>query len=162
LKKLGMVSNCLRFFEAFHAGTEGIASAHDLLLETMLAVEEAGTISDFFPLLFRARLTFSQGYAPNLSWCAGCGTPLAGRERMFFHVQEGTPFCRRCRPGAGGVVALDPEASAFLTRLTLADPEEWVRWSPSGEVREGCSRFVDAFVQCHLDLVHEENRFFRR
>jgi DNA repair protein RecO (recombination protein O) len=162
LKKLGMVSNCLRFFEAVHAGTEGIGSAHDLLLETLLAVDGSEEISDFFPLLFRAKLTFSQGYAPNLSWCAGCGTPLAGRERIFFQVQDGTAHCRRCRPGSGWSVTLDPGASAFLTRLALAEPDDWVHWAPSGDIREGCSRFVDAFVQCHLDLVCEGNRFFRR
>ena len=158
---LGMVSNCLRFFEALHAGTEGVATAHDLLLATLRAADRSEEISDLFPLLFRARLTFSQGYTPNLGWCAVCGRPLAGRERMFFQMQEGVACCGKCRPSDGWSMTLSPASSAFLTRLGMADPEDWVRWSLPGDVREECFRFVDAFVQCHLELVCEGDRFLR-
>lgn len=162
LQVLGMVSNCLRFFEALHAGTQGVSSAHDMLLETLHAADRSETLSDIFPLLFRAKLTFSQGYAPNLGWCAGCGTPLAGREHMFFQMQDGMAYCRKCRPASGWNMTLSPASSAFLTRLTMADPMDWVHWSLGGDAREECFRFVDAFVQCHLDLVCEGDRFLRR
>ncbi|MBE1424948.1 DNA repair protein RecO (recombination protein O) [Desulfomicrobium macestii] len=161
LKKLGMVSNCVRFFESLPFSPDGYAPAHELLLETLEALDEERPGSWFIPLMFRAKMAFSQGYQPDLQRCRQCGGPLDAHHRAVFAVQEGGLYCLRCPSGGGAKISTSRETLSLLHGLARSGPREWADWVPSAKVREECVRLVDAFVQCHLGLTCEGNRFVR-
>lgn len=161
LNRLGMASNCVRFFESLSFAPDSMESAHALLLETLETLDRSVPDSCFLPILFRAKMTFTQGYQPDLSSCRGCGRPLADCGRAAFAIQEGGLYCPRCLSGTGHKISTSRETLALLNRLSVTGPREWADWTPSPQVREECVRLVDAFVQCHLGLTCDGNRFLR-
>jgi DNA repair protein RecO (recombination protein O) len=161
LGKLGMVSNCVRFFESLSYTPDGYAQAFALLLETLEALDREEPGSQFIPLLFRAKMAFSQGYQPDLKRCRQCGGPLDAHHRAVFAVQEGGLYCLRCPSGGGAKISTSRETLGLLDHLARTGPREWAGLTPSARVREECVHLVDAFVQCHLGLTCEGNRFVR-
>ncbi len=161
LKKLGMVSNCVRFFESLAFAPDGFEAAHHLLLETLEALDGDRPGSWFIPLLFRAKMAFAQGFQPDLRFCRQCGQPLDAHHRAVFAVQEGGLYCLRCPSGTGQKISTSRETLGLLDHLAQTGPAEWATWMPSVRVREECVHLVDAFVQCHLGLTCDGNRFLR-
>lgn len=161
LKNLGVVSNCIRFFEALSFSPDEYASVHDLLLESLEALDRADAGSQFIPLLFRAKMTFSQGYQPNFSQCKECGAPLDAFHRAVFALQEGALYCLRCPSGPGSKISVCRETLMLFHNLAWSGPHDWIHWMPPAKVREECLHLIDAFVQCHLGLQCEGNRFLR-
>jgi len=161
LKNLGVVSNCIRFFEALAYSPDGVGSAHNLLLETLESLDRLDEGSPFLPLLFRAKMTFSQGYQPDFLHCRECGGLLDQHHRAVFAPQEGGLFCLRCPAGNGAKISASKETLLLLAHLARTGPREWAAWKPSARVREECLHLVDAFVQCHLGLQCDGNRFLR-
>lgn len=161
LNRLGMASNCVRFFESLSFAPDSLEPAHALLLETLDVLDRNHSESPFLPILFRAKMTFTQGYQPDLSSCRKCGRSLATCGQASFAVQEGGVYCPHCPPGAGHRISTSRETLDLLRRLEESGPREWAHWSLSPRVREECVRLVDAFVQCHLGLTCEGNRFLR-
>ncbi len=161
LKKLGMICNCVRFFESLSFAPDGYAPAYALLHETLEALDRDVSGSCFVPLLFRAKMAFAQGYQPNLRVCRECGRPLDSSHRAVFAVQEGGLYCLRCPSGPGSKISASRETLSLLEHLARTGPREWSEWMPPAKVREECVHLVDAFVQCHLGLVCSGNRFVR-
>lgn len=161
LKKLGMISNCVRFFESLSFAPDGYAPAYALLLETLEALDREEQGSWFIPLLFRAKMAFAQGYQPDLRSCRECGGPLNAHHRSVFAVQEGGLYCLRCPSGGGAKISTSRETLGLLDHLARTGPKEWAGLMPPARVREECAHLVDAFVQCHLGLTCEGNRFVR-
>jgi DNA repair protein RecO (recombination protein O) len=161
LGKLGMVSNCVRFFESLSFAPDSFAAAHSLLLETLEALDESVPGPSFIPLLFRAKMAFAQGYQPDLRRCRQCGGPLDAHHRSVFAVQEGGLYCLRCPAGSGPRLSASRETLALLDHLARTGPKEWSDFRLSARVREESVQLVDAFVQCHLGLTCEGNRFVR-
>jgi DNA repair protein RecO (recombination protein O) len=161
LNKLGMAGNCVRFFESLSFAPDGLKPAHELLLEMLEALDRNTSDSTFLPILFRAKMTFTQGYQPDFFSCRTCGSSLETYRRAAFSVQEGGLYCPRCSSGAGHKISTSRETLEFLNRLNQTGPKEWSHWMPALRVREECVRLVDAFVQCHLGLICEGNRFLR-
>lgn len=161
LKKLGMISNCVRFFESLSFSPDGFAPAHALMLETLEALDRDMPGSWFIPVLFRAKMAFAQGYQPDLKTCRCCGGRLDAFHRAVFAVQEGGLYCLRCPSGGGPKISTSRETLALVDRLAHSGPTDWADWLPVATVREECVHLVDAFVQCHLGLTCDGNRFVR-
>lgn len=161
LKKLGMVSNCVRFVEAVELSPDGYAPAYELLKAMLETLDQSGGASWFLPLLFRAKMTFAQGYQPELRVCRECGQPLDEFPRAVFAVQDGGLYCLRCPSGTGQKISVSRDTLHLLDALARSGPAEWAGWLPPASVREECARLVDAFVQCHLGLSCDGNRFAR-
>ncbi len=161
LKKLGMISNCVRFVESLALTPDGYAPAHALLTEMLETLDGAGGASWFLPVLFRAKMAFAQGYQPELRTCRECGQPLDVFPRAVFAVRDGGLYCLRCPSGNGQKISVSRETSRLLETLVRTGPVEWGGWIPPAVVREECAHLVDAFVQCHLGLTCDGNRFAR-
>lgn len=161
LGKLGMVSNCVRFFEALSFAPDSYAAAHALVLETLETLDQDASGASFIPLLFRAKMAFAQGYQPDLKHCRQCGGLLDAHHRSVFAVQEGGLYCLRCPSGSGARLSASRETLGLLDRLARSGPREWSDLRLPSRVREECAQLVDAFVQCHLGLTCEGNRFVR-
>ncbi len=161
LKKLGMVSNCVRFVESLALTPDGYASVHALLQEMLETLDRPGEASWFLPVLFRAKMTFAQGYQPELHVCRECGRPLDAFARAVFSVRDGGLYCLRCPSGSGQKISVSRDTLRLLSTLAQTGPAEWAGWIPPATVREECGHLVDAFVQCHLGLICDGNRFAR-
>lgn len=161
LNKLGMVSNCIRFFESLSFPPDGADSAYHLLLETLQALDHPGPGSWFVPLLFRAKMAFAQGFQPDLQTCRQCGCLLQTQHRAVFSVQQGGLHCLHCPPDPGHNISTSRETLELLDTLARSGPKEWSTWIPSNQVREECMHLIDAFVQYHLGLICDGNRFFQ-
>lgn len=161
LHKLGMVSNCVRFFESLSFAPDSYAQAHRLLLETLETLDQGGRGSTFIPLLFRAKMAFTQGYQPDLFTCRNCGGQLSAHHRSVFAVQEGGLYCLRCPSGGGPKISACWETLTLLDDLAHSGPRQWADWLPAVHIREECVHLVDAFVHYHLGLTCDGNRFLR-
>ena len=161
IKNLGMMANCVRFFESQLFDPEEYAPSYALLVETLEALENAAAPSSFLPLLFRARLTFCQGYQPDFDRCRGCGQSMDPHHRAVFAVHEGGIYCLRCASSAVRTLSISQATLRLLGALGQSNPAEWARWNLPAHVREECARVVDAFVHYHLGLRSEGHGFYR-
>ena len=169
-RRLGMAVNCLKFLEAAHLGPAGSESAFELLLGTLAALDQEEAASPMLPLFYRARTAFDQGFKPDLSSCAQCGTPLNGQNALeaLFLVEEGRFLCGCCRTsgkgrqdGQGQAVALGSQSLFALEKVATLPPQEWSALVPSIAARMECGRCLDAFVEHHLGLTWSNGSFRR-
>ena len=150
--RLGMAVNCLKFLQQIaqaHVYSEESSTIYSLLLDSLHVLENGDEISSFFPLLFKARLIFAQGYEPCLNYCALCEKDLMAIKNPCFSFTEGKIYCASCLKPASQAIETNFAAVHFLNKLQQAGPWEWVRWNPSLQVRQNCARLVDAFGQYH-------------
>lgn len=164
-RRMGVAVNCSKFVEAFGIAPDGAAKAYALLTEMLELFEEEQPTANF-PLLFRAKMAFDQGYAVDLVRCSQCGLPLAGSSRLGFHVREGSFFCASCLEKERGRNFL-PVGHETLDALTHVQEYSPIRWtggalsalSPRGQ--RDCAQVVDAFIEHHVGLRWHNNRFIR-
>ncbi len=158
--RLGVAVNCLKFLEALPIGPEGAAAAYALCSETLDTLEDAEEISPLFPLLFRAKLAFQQGFAPGLDSCAWCGATVREAEEACFLVEEGGVACVACpEEGQGPRVRVGRDGLDALAFVHATGPACWPAMPLSSEARRECARIVDGFVQYHLGLAWDRGSF---
>lgn len=160
--RLGMAVNCLKFVEAVEVGPAGGRAVFDLLLDSLHVLEETSEPPDVFPLFFRARAAFEQGFGPDFAVCAQCGRPAAEMEQGVFLVEKGRIACAACRaPGPGLALPVSAGAALTLDRLGRTGPAEWARLDMGGGVRRQCYEIIERFVAFHLGLAWDNGRFRR-
>ena len=150
-----MAVNCLKFLQQIaraHIYAEEASGVYSLLLEALDVLENGDEIPSFFPLIFKARLIFAQGYEPCLDYCALCGKGLRSIKDPYFSFTEGKIYCASCLKPASQAIKTNFAAVHFLNKLQQAGPREWVKWNLSLQVRQNCARLVDAFGQYHLGV----------
>lgn len=184
-RKLGLVAHCLKFVEAVQLGAEGARPAFDLLLETLATLEAGSVGADVLPLLFKAKLTFSQGLKPDLSLCVRCGrparehgdgvhapAPVGGTPeaavcgysfepgqgpRLGFSVERGGLVCSLCDDPAAE--PLCPGSVQVLEWIGKSRPADWPKLVLAPDMRRELSRVVDRFVAWHLGLRWENGTY---
>lgn len=184
IRRCGMATNCVRFVEALgtdadfgttitqftvqKTASEKVAPLAlgplDLALDMLTVLEQAQEVSTLFPVLFRARYAFSQGYEPRLSHCAHCGCTKEEHERYRFMVREGTMICPDClaRQGSSGpFVDVMRETLDALHFVQDTSPLDWPQLCLSPPARREFARLVDGFIQYHIGLTWENGRFRR-
>lgn len=158
-RRLGVVANCLRFVEALEIGPQGGRAAFDLLLDSLQVLEGVDEAPDVFPLFFRAKAAFEQGFAPDIAVCHGCDREAGGLDTAFFLVEKGRLSCPDCRPSSGLALPACAGAVQTLARLGQSRPADWLRLEMSGLVRRQCYEIIERFVAYHLGLAWEGGRF---
>lgn len=161
--RLGVAVNCVKFIEAVEVGPQGGAEAFDLLLETLQALESGRAAQEATPFLFRAAVAFAQGYAPQLSDCAGCGAGLSDFDNPRFFVEKGQVFCPRCqradKAGPGTGLAVSPSALRTLQWIRDSRPKDWKLLDLPPSVWREITQAVELFVAYHLDLRWDNGRY---
>lgn len=157
LRKIGLAANCLKFIESAVIDREGSRRIFDLLTETLDVIEESDP-DDFFPLFFRAKVVFEQGYNPDFTICARCGKPLFSSRPVVFEIEKGLVSCSDCDEGRKG------ESVSAGTVRTLAwiqdtGPSNWKYISLPADIRQECFSVMDHFMAYHLGLVWEGNGY---
>jgi len=157
LRKTGLAANCLKFIESAGIEKESSRRVFDLLSET-LDVIESSEPDDFFPLFFRAKVAFEQGYKPDFTICSGCGKPLFSAKPVVFDIERGVIVCSECDKGRIGESV---EAGTVRTLAWIQDtgPSSWITLSLPHEVRQECFSVMDKFMAYHMGLVWEESGF---
>ena len=164
-RRLGVAVNCAKFVEAFGIAPDGAAQAHALLAETLEMLEEIQPPANF-PLLFRAKMAFDQGYAMDLARCSRCGVTLARTPEVGFQIREGGFYCASCREKerAGKFLPVSHETLDALAHVQDYSPLRWtggVMASLSPRGQRDCALVVDAFIEHHVGLRWNNNRFIR-
>ncbi len=186
--RLGQAVNCLKFFEAVHPVDSGdplhgpdpanvahrnapgapmAGRAFVLLSGALEALDAEAPSSGLFPLFFRAKAALVQGLFPDFGVCAACGQNLFDGRGAVLYIAEGRFFCPQCRGrdgGAGafpGIAPIRPEALDLFAMINDRSPRSWLRAAPSAGAAGDFSRAVDGFVEYHLGLVWNNNRFMR-
>lgn len=158
-RKMGLAANCLKFVDSIKFDNESARGIYSLLLET-LSVINIENPDDFFPLLFRAKLAFEQGFKPDFTICSRCGKPLFGNSSCSFDVEKGVIFCTDCDPQFRGL-ALSLSTIRVLAWIQDTSPQHWVSLKIPPEVRSECFKVMDMFMAYHLGLVWEESGYRR-
>ena len=115
-------------------------------------------VSGLFPVLFRAKVAFSQGYAPSLTACSHCGKGIHSGSSPRLDVERGRVLCAACAGQAPGL-DLCCEALDLLERVRTGGPADWSDARPGSEVRRQCYAAVDHYVRYHLGLAWSGGSF---
>ncbi|WP_031484127.1 DNA repair protein RecO [Maridesulfovibrio frigidus] len=157
IRKMGLAANCLKFIES--AGTEKESSrrVYDLLSATLDAIEESEP-DDFFPLFFRAKVAFEQGYNPDFTICSLCGKPLFSSRPVVFDVEKGGIICSDCDSGRRGNTV---SSGTIRTLAWIQDtgPANWMSLNIPYEIRQECFAVMDRFMAYHMGLVWEGSSY---
>jgi DNA repair protein RecO (recombination protein O) len=160
-QKVGMVGNCLRFFEAVHTGEARSADAYALVMSMLGGFDTlAGPPSLFFPVLFRIALAFEQGYTLDVAHCASCGAVLQEHGWAGCSVEDGYFLCPSCSEGRT-IARISWQGVSLLHHLKETEIGKWVNWTPGSHLRTEIYTFVDRFIRYHLGIADENNRFVR-
>lgn len=158
-RRLGQAANCVKFYEKVYDGPADSREGFDLLAATLDVLETAGELSPMFPVLFRAKLAFAQGYAPDLATCPRCGKDLDNSVAPVFLVEEGRAACGGCATGLGRRIPFSEAALDILRRVHDGGPEDWKDQAPAPAVRGQIYDAVDALVEYHLGLAWKDGGF---
>lgn len=156
--RLGLAVNCQKFLEAMGTSFEGAPAAYSLFSEMLTLLNRTEHLDKLWPILFRARFAFDQGYNPELCWCQVCANRL---KYPVFHVQEGVLTCASCAESQGPRFRLSQESLDALRFVQENSPLRWIELDLSPRTRKEISRAVDGFIQYHIGLSWE-NGMFRR
>ncbi|MGM0645176.1 MAG: DNA repair protein RecO [Thermodesulfobacteriota bacterium] len=161
--RLGMAVNCLKFVEAVQIGAHGASEVFALLSQVLRLLDAHSALEPVLPIFFRARVAFEHGYQPELDRCLQCGAVVSRDPTWAFVLRQGGLVCSRCRRQVAGPVApLALEQLDMLRRILLESPEKWPVSAPvcDQEVQQGV-RLLDQYVQFHLGVTWDGNRFVR-
>ncbi|ABB38832.1 DNA repair protein RecO [Oleidesulfovibrio alaskensis G20] len=159
--RTGVAANCIKFVEAMGVGPEGAADAYDLTCGMLELLETADVVPEIFPVLFRGRLAFDQGYRIDPVRCARCGMRLKDVAGVRFLPREGVFECSAHGGASGGGFMMSAETLDAVRFVQENPPLMWtdIPLSPEGWKQWG--RAVDAFIQYHVGLVWDKGRFRR-
>jgi len=87
--KTGIAANCIKFVEAMEIGPSDGKQAYNLLLNTMVLLEEGGGSTEFVPWLFRARYAFDMGYTPDFFGVRFLWATSGYSKRVSIRYREG-------------------------------------------------------------------------
>lgn len=160
-KRLGPAANCMKFFEAVHTQPEASVRGFTLLDETLDAIEGCDTLSPMFPILFRMRVAFDQGYGPSLGTCSRCGKDLKTSVAPSLLVEEGQMICGTCGTDRRQRIAMSGYSVALLERVRLEPPSRWCGLLPPMADRRRLFDATDSFVRWHMGLKWEDGRFLK-
>ncbi len=168
-RKIGLVAHCLKFVEAVQLGQEGARQVFDLLLETLTTLETQALGAEMLPLLFKAKLTFEQGLAPDLALCVRCGRPVSSHgpwdhvcadedwRRLAFSVERGGLVCGLCDDVQAEPLCLG--SVRVLEWIGRSRPADWPKLKLEPDMRRELGRVVDRFVAWHLGLRWENGTY---
>jgi DNA repair protein RecO (recombination protein O) len=158
-RKIGLAANCVKFVDSINFDNDSARRIFELLLQT-LTVIDAEDPDDFFPLLFRTKVAFEQGFKPDFTICGRCGKPLFGNHNYSFDIEKGVALCVECDPALKGF-AVSSFTLRTLSWIQDTDPEHWTHLHIPSEVRSECFKVMDRFMAYHLGLVWEEAGYRR-
>jgi len=161
--KTGIAANCIKFVEAMEIGPSDGKQAYNLLLNTMVLLEEGGGSTEFVPWLFRARYAFDMGYTPDFLVCGSCGQPVGTQKGYQFGIERGQVACPTCLSGGKPLEGLARPISTGALRaldwIQHSSPSDWAHVTMDAEVRRQCSQLVELFVAYHLGLSWENGMY---
>jgi DNA repair protein RecO (recombination protein O) len=166
IKRLGMAVNCMRFTEYVQAGPDNAQAAFALLIESLKVLENEEAPPEGFPLFYRAKMAFEQGYMPELKTCHVCGQKIHQNTPTHFKIDQGTVSCARCLAGGeaqnqaqrraladmrrGFSMSVCGQAVGALDFLATSRPAEWKGLELSPAAKGDVFRLIDGFLEYHL------------
>jgi DNA repair protein RecO (recombination protein O) len=160
--RLGVARNCADFFELVSLGPAGSGRAYALLSDTLAAVSDGAAAGGLFPVYFRARLAFDQGFLPPLWICGACGGQLPDVGEARFDLRGGRLYCPDCAGAAQGAFLPCGGETSLLARAVMErGPKDWKALNAGPAARREFFDIVDRFVRFHLGVGYEDGGFRR-
>ena len=162
--RLGTAINCVRFLEALAGPPDEEGRLFDLTGSILALLEQSAEMPEMFPLWFRFRLAFEQGFAPDFLRCSQCGRELTKDLRgALWRVSEGSVRCALCSSNGDTAqsIHLEPGMVAALIAFQHDSPGMWRVEGLPTEERQELIRIVDEFIEYHLGLRWERGRFVK-
>lgn len=174
--RAGMAANCLQFIQALRISADEAPALYELMLETLAVLDQAESVPPVFVQLFRAKICFTQGYAPDMDTCSVCGrgmaepqcagmpdVPRAGTAveptGATLAMETGGVYCVHCPPAGGRQLRIGPETRSILSGLATSFPRHWANLTMSSSTRGELFQMVDGYVRRHLGLRWHNGRF---
>ncbi len=157
--KLGQAANCLHFYETVHVGPVSSHQGYELLTNTLDFLDRSSHLPEMFPVFFRARLIFLQGYAPQWDVCSSCKKKLTKGQTSFFVIKQGVIQCSACARACSGTLAVSGEALAVLRNIGFKEAGQWGSISLSFQARQDVFAVIDALMHYHMGIIFENGRF---
>lgn len=160
-KRLGPAVNCVKFYESVFEGPDGSQDAFSLLADSLDILEDTQGANPIFPILFRAKVIFIQGYGPGFGACPRCGKDLRESVAPTLLVEQGVVACAEHSHGGGRRIELDADTVDVLRTVRMRSVRAWADALPPLSSRRRLFAAVDAMVRYHLGLAWEDGRFRR-
>jgi DNA repair protein RecO (recombination protein O) len=160
--RLGMLMNCVRFVEALGVAPDNSEGIFILLRKMVDLFENAPAVHSALPTLFRLRMASDQGYAPDFSICGICGNIVRQQSGIRLKVNEGQIICSDCALASDSAYIgphIGQDAHRLLCAVQREDPDVWNECASSLGGTKECLRVTDEFIQYHLGLIWQDNRF---
>ncbi len=138
---------------------------YELLLYVLGALNSGLMEKEVLSLLFQIRFMTMSGFAPNLSCCGRCETPLdeINQQKVAFDFAEGKFLCDRCGKNSirhGIMVSKGTLKQLLWMNNSDIKRVERIRLSPCS-IKEG-EQLLEAFVPCHIGRDLKSLMFLRR
>lgn len=163
LNRLGMAVNCIKFMEAFEISQDSTFATYQLVSELLEVLENDENLPALLPILFRFRFASMQGFAPQITACRVCNTPVTHFPDIFFQTMEGGIVCPLCmrKMRSGPCVRLAKDSLAALVSVQQDEPKLWKYIDFDREMRSQCADAVDGFIHYHVGLSWKGSYFKR-
>ena len=149
LTRFALASHLAELTDSFTEEGARLPGLFDLLLNSLRGLG-ASAAPDLIARGFELKLMNLLGYAPQLSGCVSCGKEIA-LARPSFSISLGGLVCGRCRPRAGGVVALEGSSLEAMRRLLRLSPQETTSLCLSQQVRGELEGTLRAYLEYRLE-----------
>ncbi|MFW5487435.1 MAG: DNA repair protein RecO [Desulfovibrio sp.] len=150
LKRLGMAVNCIQFTEYVQAGPDNASAAYSLLVESLAVLEAEEIPPEGFPLFYRAKMAFEQGYMPELNTCHVCGQEIHQKTPSHFKIDQGIVSCCQCGMKGGLTLSVCGQAVDALRFLAISRPGDWKGLTLAPAAKSDVFRLIDGFLEYHL------------
>jgi len=138
---------------------------YDLLYFVLDSLNSGVLSKEVLSLLFQIRFMSLSGFAPDLTCCQSCSTPLdeISQKKVFFNFNEGKLVCDRCgeKPGDYGTrVSKGTLKQLFWINNSDLKRADRIKFSTQA-IKEG-ETLLELFIPCHIGREMKSLMFLRR
>jgi DNA repair protein RecO (recombination protein O) len=163
LQRFALASYVTELIDVMVAGRESGPETYELLLQSLIVLEEQEEPSSLFLPMFELLLLTHVGYAPHLAGCQQCGLNLDEREMpLLFSPSRGGLLCQNCRGQAGVILRLSAESLHMLRDLRDGELAASLKTTASPRVYRETRALVSSILSRHLPKPLKSRAFLEQ
>ncbi len=163
LQRFALASYVTELIDVMVVGREAGPETYELLLQSLVVLEEQGAPSPLFLSMFELLLLTDAGYAPHLTGCQQCGLSFAEDETpLTFSPSRGGLLCRNCRGQAGTTLLLSTESLHLLRGIKEEALDASLKVRASSRVYRETRALVSSMLSPHLSRPLKSRAFLEQ
>ncbi|HOJ48276.1 MAG TPA: DNA repair protein RecO [Bacillota bacterium] len=135
-----------------------------LLLNTLYAVSRGMISVKFAKAVFEFRLACILGFTPEISECAGCGSPLETKKAGFLDIEDGVMLCAACKESpeaAGRMIPVSPSVYDALRYISGAKSGRIFSFLIDENALDELAKLSEAYLHLRLDKKYKTLDFLK-